>query len=95
MILLISFTSLVVFSCKFLKGFFVSSLRASICLPAFSCISFLKSYIITMRSEFRSSFCFSGVIVYPGLAMVGEFVSDDAKKPWFLLLLFLCLPLAI
>jgi hypothetical protein len=34
-------------------------------------------------------------MVYPGLAMVGEFGSDDAKQPWFLLLLFLCLPLAI
>jgi hypothetical protein len=40
-------------------------------------------------------FCFSGVMVYLRLAMVGEFGSDDAKKPWFLLLLFLCLPLAI
>ena len=27
--------------------------------------------------------------------MVGELVSDDAKKPWFLLLMFLTLPLAI
>jgi hypothetical protein len=32
-----------------------------------------------MRSDFRSMSCFSGVVVYPGLAMVGEFGSDDAK----------------
>ena len=45
-----------------------------------------------MRSDFRSISCFSGVMVYPGLAMVGKFVSDEAKSPWFLLLLFLHLP---
>jgi hypothetical protein len=39
--------------------------------------------------------CFSGVMVYPGLAMVGEFGYDDAKYPWFLLVQFLCLPPAI
>ena len=42
-------------------------------------ISFLKSSFIIMRSDFRSISCFSGVMVYPGLAMVGEFSSDDAK----------------
>jgi hypothetical protein len=52
------------------------------------------SSIIIMRSDFRSMSCFSGVMVYPGLAMVVEFGSDDAKYPWFLLLLFLPLPLA-
>ena len=31
-------------------------------------------------------------MVYPGLAMVGELGSDDDKLPWFLLLMFLCLP---
>jgi hypothetical protein len=34
-------------------------------------MSFLKSSII-MRSDFRSESCFSGVLGYPGLAMVGE-----------------------
>jgi hypothetical protein len=34
-------------------------------------------------------------MAYPGVALVGEFGSDDAKSPWFLLLLFLCLPPAI
>jgi hypothetical protein len=32
-----------------------------------------------MRSYFKSESCFSGVMVYPGLAMVGELGSDDAK----------------
>ena len=40
---------------------------------------FLKSSIIIMRSDFRSEFSFSSVMVYPGLAMVGELGSDDAK----------------
>jgi hypothetical protein len=77
MVLFNSFTGLDVF--------YSISLRESF-------ISFLKSSIIIMRSEFRSLSCFSGVMVYPGFAMVGEFGSDYAKKPWFLLLLFLCLP---
>jgi hypothetical protein len=32
-----------------------------------------------MRSDFKSISCFSGVIVDPGLAMVGELGSDDAE----------------
>jgi hypothetical protein len=35
-----SFTWLIVFYCISLRDLFVSSLRASICLAAFSCISF-------------------------------------------------------
>ena len=34
-------------------------------------------------------------MVYPGVAMVGELGFDDAKEPWFLLLMFLYLPFAI
>jgi hypothetical protein len=34
-------------------------------------------------------------MVYPGLALVGEFGFDDAKYPCFLLFLFLWLPPAI
>ena len=30
-----------------------------------------------MKSDFRSISCFSGVMVYLGLAMVGGFCSDD------------------
>jgi hypothetical protein len=40
---------------------------------------FLKSSIIIMRSDFRSESYFSGVLGYPGLAMVGELGSDDAR----------------
>jgi hypothetical protein len=40
---------------------------------------FLMPSIIIMRSDFQSECCFSGVMVYPGLAMVGELGSDDAK----------------
>jgi hypothetical protein len=75
-----------VFFCNFLKDFCVSSLRASSYLPVFSCIflrelfiTFLKPSIIIMRNDFRSESCFSGVMMYPGLAMVGELVSDDAE----------------
>ena len=66
--------------------FCVSSLRASTCLPVFSCISlrelfmfFLKSSITVMRSDFRSESYCPSVMVYPGLAMLGELGSDDAK----------------
>jgi hypothetical protein len=37
------------------------------------------SSIIVMRSYFRSISYFSGVMVYPGLAMVGEMDSHDDK----------------
>ena len=86
MVLFISFACLGVFSYNSLKEFCVSSLRASSCLPVISCISlrelfmsFLKTSIIILRSDFRYISCFSGVMVYPGLAMVGELGSDDAK----------------
>lgn len=42
-------------------------------------MSFLKSSINIMRSDFISTSCFSGVLGYPGLAVVGELGSDDAK----------------
>jgi len=35
------------------------------------------------------------VLGYPGLAVVEELSSDDAKNPWFLLVRFLCLPFSI
>ena len=61
MVLFCSFTCLIVFSWIYLTDFCVSSLRTSTCLSVFSCISlrellmsFLKSFIITMRSDFRS-----------------------------------------
>jgi hypothetical protein len=74
MVLFNSFTCLVVFSCNSLRGICVSSLRASTYLPVFSCISlrelfmsFLMSYIIIMRCDFKSETCFSDVLRYPGL----------------------------
>jgi hypothetical protein len=39
---------------------------------------FLKSSIIIMRCDFKSEFCFSGVLSYPVLAVMGELVCDDA-----------------
>jgi hypothetical protein len=85
MVLFISLASLVVFSCNSLRDFCVSYLRASSFLPVL-CISlrelfmiFLKSFITIMRSDFRSNSFFSGLMVYPGLSMVGELGSDDAR----------------
>jgi hypothetical protein len=48
-----------------------------------------------MRCDFKLESHFSCVLVYPGLGVVGELRSDDAEYPWFLLLMFLCLSLAI
>ena len=39
--------------------------------------------------------CFSRVLGYPGLAVVGELGYNDAKYPWFLLLMFLPLSVTI
>ena len=44
-------------------------------------MSFLKSYISIMKYDFKSSSCFSGVLGYPGLAVVGELGSDGAMLP--------------
>jgi hypothetical protein len=85
MVLFISFACSIVFSCNSLRDFCVSSLRASSCLPVFSCICLrelfmsLKFSIAIMRTNFRSKSCFSGVMVYPGLAYVEKMGSDDAK----------------
>jgi hypothetical protein len=79
-----------VFSYNSLRDFCVFSLSVSTYLPVFSCISlrelfmsFLKSYIIVMRNYSRSESCFSHVIVYLELTMVGELGSDDAEPPCF------------
>jgi hypothetical protein len=86
MVLFISFTCLTVFFCNSLSNFCISSLRASSCLPVFSCISlrelfifFLKFPIIIMRSDFRSESYFCSVMMCPGLVMLGELGSDVAK----------------
>ena len=48
-----------------------------------------------MTSDFKSKSCFSGVLGYPGLAVVGELDSDTAILPRFLLVTFLHLLFAI
>jgi hypothetical protein len=48
-----------------------------------------------MRCDFKSESCFSGVLGYPGLAVVGVLNSDDAQCSWFLLVRFLHLPFTI
>jgi hypothetical protein len=40
-------------------------------------MSFLKSCIIIMRCDFKPESCFSGVLGYPALTIVGELCSDD------------------
>jgi hypothetical protein len=39
----------------------------------------LKSSASIMRYDFKSESCFSSVLGYPGLAVVGVLGSDDAK----------------
>jgi hypothetical protein len=87
MVLLNSFTCLGIFSYNSLRDFCVSSLRAPTYLPVLSFISLrelfiyvlLKSSISIIRCNFKSKYCFSGVLGYPGLAFVRELVSDNAK----------------
>jgi hypothetical protein len=56
----------------------------------FSCIYlsellmlFLKSSTSIMRYDFKSKFCFLGVLGYPRFAVMGVLVSDDADWSWF------------
>jgi hypothetical protein len=42
-------------------------------------MSFLKSSINIMQCDFKSRFFFFRVLGYPGLAVVAELGSDDAK----------------
>ena len=45
--------------------------------------------------DFKKESCFSGVLGYPGLPVMGELVFDDGEWSWFLLVRFLHLPFAI
>ena len=56
---------------------------------------FFKSSTTIMRYDFKSTSCFSGVLGYPGLVVVGVLGSDDAQCSWFLLVKFLRLPFTI
>jgi hypothetical protein len=66
------------FSCNSLRDVCVSSLRTCSCLAVFFCISLsellmpLKSSTSIMRYDFKSESCFLGVLLYPGLSVVGE-----------------------
>jgi hypothetical protein len=42
-------------------------------------MSFLKSSIVIMRCDFKPESWFSSALGYPGLAMMGDQISDDAK----------------
>ena len=85
MVLFNCFTCLFVFSCKSLRDFCVSSLMASTYFFVFCIslgglfISFLKSSIIIMRCNVKSKSCFSSVLGYQGLAVVGKLGSRNAK----------------
>jgi hypothetical protein len=74
MVLFISFTGLIVFSCIFLRDFCFSSLRASRCLPVLSCISlrelpmsFLKPCLVREFSVIASSFSIFSMMLATGL----------------------------
>jgi hypothetical protein len=56
---------------------------------------FLKSSTSIMRYDFKSESCFSGVLGYSGLTLVGILGSSYAEWSWFLLVRFLYLPFAI
>jgi hypothetical protein len=62
--------------CVSLWDLFVSSLSASNYLPVFLLGELFKpslvASIIFMRWEFWSTYCFTGVLGYPGLAVVGD-----------------------
>ena len=42
-------------------------------------MTFLKSPTTIMIYDFKSESCFSGVLEYPGIAMLRDLVSDGAK----------------
>ena len=80
--------------CFLFKGFY---LFTCILLYFFKAviISSLRCSIIVKRWGFRSESCFSGVLGYPGLAVVQELGSGGADLYWLLPFLFLYLPLVI
>jgi len=80
MVLFNSFIYMVLFSCS-LRDFYVSLVRASTCFPVLSCISLSELFMSLLKfSSLNMSVnlaCFSGVLEYPGLAVVGDLSSDD------------------
>ena len=60
--------------CFFFKGFYLLN-----CVLLSKFLSFLKSSISIMQCDFKFKSCFSSVLEYPGLVVVGELGSDDTK----------------
>jgi hypothetical protein len=58
-------------------------------------LSSLRFSIIFVRWDFRSESYFSGMLGYPGFAVVGKLGSESANWPWTVLCMFLSLPLTI
>jgi hypothetical protein len=86
MVLFNYFTCLIVFSYNSLRDFCVFSksfyLFTSVPLYFFKGVIYvlLKDLsIILMRFDFESESCFSGVLGYPGITVVGELGSDVTK----------------
>ena len=52
----------------------------------------LKGFYFLHEIVFWERFLISGVLLYSGLAVVGELGSDDAHMFWLLLLMVLHLP---
>ena len=48
-----------------------------------------------MKYDFKSESCFSDVLGYPGLSVLGVLGSDDSEWSWFLLVMILGLTFAI
>ena len=78
MILVNGITSLFVFSYNSLRDICVSSLRTATCLAVFSFISLSE-----LLMPFRSESCFSDMLLYPRLTVVGVLGLGDAEWSWF------------
>jgi hypothetical protein len=70
-------------------------------LIVFSCISLmdllisaLKFSVIFIRLELRSPSCALVVLLYPGLAVVGQLCSEGVLLPWNLLIVHFQWPLS-
>ena len=86
-----SFTCLIVFSCISLRG---------LCFYLFTCVLLYlcppyHPLSTSWDGIFGQTIAFQGLLGYPGLAVVGELSYDGINWHWFLLLMFLWLPLTI
>ena len=88
----ISYNSLRESSCFLFKCFYLFS---GILLNFFKWVINALLNILYQHHEIRFEYCFSGVLSYSGLTVVGILGSDDAQWSWFLLVRFFRLPFAI